>query len=274
MGWKDERFGKVVGRTAVVFGLLLMAGLWSEGDEGRRKYVGKEVKVVPYAHLRGKTQHYLDMKRRFNNSNVPLYLWKYKESKLKLRLVDKKLTGTRGGEEGNSLKKQPPKRCMMAIWHPTGRCIAKITYNTPNYLEPIKKVSIEEFSVCPAVEYTDVPYLMLRRVIRDWGNLTWWVQIPNVRLAKRGWMWQAIDKAVNSTDGRIKMEMVEFDNCYQARTSAKLRNAFRRHFNLTVNIIPCDRVEVCSFVPKYDLHALSTCVYLFIHLCPTVEEGL
>mmetsp|Transcript_12129 Transcript_12129/g.16832 ORF Transcript_12129/g.16832 Transcript_12129/m.16832 type:complete len:124 (+) Transcript_12129:529-900(+) len=83
---------------------------------------------------------------------------------------------------------------------------------------------------------------MLRSLIDTWGKRSWWVQINDVELSKRHWMWQAIDLACAETNSRIKIEMSEFDNGTEARTG-RYRNAFRRHMQFPVRIIPYNRFK-------------------------------
>jgi len=142
---------------------------------------------------------------------------------------------------GSRLLKRPGKHALSGLWHPFGRVLAQIHYRPPDSFEPIKKVIIEEFECCPAAKYTRVPSLMLQRVIKDWGNLTHWVQIDGVELAKRGWVWQAIESACQNLSAKINLEGDEYTTGLEARKGKKWRNAFRRHQRIPVRIIPSNR---------------------------------
>lgn len=165
-----------------------------------------------------------------------------------------------------------------------------------------QKVKIEEFLVCPAVQHTSIPSLVIQRYIffvLDIGQYAAWkvgswlgqshllgagqhsnrkyfvgwkfLQFSEVELAKRGWLWQAIDSACQNTSAKLlwaqllsvyytptfswnmifSLELKTYNNGSEAQ-KGDLRNIFRRHRKLPVRIIPADRPQV--WPNKFPIH--------------------
>jgi len=212
--------------------------------------VGGGAKKSPF-----KTRYGMVRFNIINDTNAKILDWNYKNTTLQLKIIDQKLTRTRG-QDPNKLRREPARHALKAVWYPFKRILGLLKYRPPNNLEILNKVKIEEFIVCPAVEYTSIPTLMLERLINIYHNSSWWIQMDKVELSKRHWLWQAIDAACLKSNARIRIEMEEYANGLEARIG-HYRNAFRRHLKFPIRIIPPNRTKPIEGVKGTGIAAKS-----------------